>query len=185
MNVRRRHIARWRAAVAAVLAVALFGLTGPSPVAAGGPARYYLALGDSLAASEQRGIWLWDLRTREVRWNHRTSGWPLSLGFSPDGLMLVAPADNDVLPTRLAQLDNLTERIFLHQHGTGEDHVRPFDIRRLQPLNVHIYQTPLPGAREQGGNRQQAERWKCRAFSFERERMAETPVGFGKLRIDK
>jgi hypothetical protein len=54
MNLRRRHMSEWRAASAAVLAVALLGLVGPSPAAAGGPARrYYLALGDSLAASEQ------------------------------------------------------------------------------------------------------------------------------------
>jgi WD40 repeat protein len=53
--------------------------------------------GTTIAAAEQNGVWLWDLRTAQLRWRHRSTGWALSLNYSPDGLMLAAPAETDVL----------------------------------------------------------------------------------------
>jgi WD40 repeat protein len=74
--------------------------------------------GSTLAAGEQNGLWLWDLRSGQLRWNHRSTGWALSISYSPDGLMLAAPAETDVLlvdvPTGavVAQLPGHTGTIY-------------------------------------------------------------------------
>jgi hypothetical protein len=95
----------------------------------------------------------------------------------------IRPADDHALPVRFAALDNAPERLLLHEHGAGEDHIRPCDVGELKRLDVQIHQPPLPRLGQQGRDGQEAERREGRALALEREGVAEAPVGLRKLRI--
>jgi hypothetical protein len=69
----------------------------------------------------------------------------------------IRPADDHALPVRFAALDNAPERLLLHEHGAGEDHIRPCDVGQLKRLDVQIHQPPLPRLGQQGREGQEAE----------------------------
>ena len=69
----------------------------------------------------------------------------------------IRPADDHALPVRFAALDNAPERLLLHEHGAGEDHIRPCDVGELKRLDVQIHQPPLPRLGQQGRDDQEAE----------------------------
>ena len=85
-----------------------------------------------------------------------------------------------------AALHNSTTRrseSFCTSMALAEDHISPLDVGRLERLDVHIHQPPLPRVG------QQAERAKRPSGGgpapSPQERMAEAPVGVGKLRINE
>src|SRR5688572_30900133 len=47
----------------------------------------------------------------------------------------IRPADDHALPVRFTALDDAPERSLLHEHGAGEDHIRPCDVGPCQRLD--------------------------------------------------
>src|SRR3954447_17373495 len=82
----------------------------------------------------------------------------------------VRAADDNTLALRLAQFDDLLERIFLHDHLAREDHVSPLDVGLLETSDVHVHEPPLPTRGQQRRDCQETERREGRAFAFKLER---------------
>ena len=75
--------------------------------------------------------------------------------------------------------------VAVDDHRAEEDVVGLPEVVVAEPRAIEVDELEFPLAREHGGDREEAQRWKSRLLGDKPEHVFETPKGVGSLRTDQ